>query len=207
MREYLEVAKPTGVELCPLEGGRVTIGRHPTNSIVLAADHNVSRTHAVLEQVGPSWCIQDLGSRNGTYVNGARIGGRRALHPGDEVRAGTTRLVFRVTRPDSDDPTGTVAHGPAPMLTPREREVLIALCRPVFSGDVLAVPAAVREIAAQLVVGEDAVKQHLIHLYDKFDIPADAPGGRRVQLAREAVLRGAVNRTDADSAVVRGTRH
>lgn len=161
MRDYLEVAMPTGLELFPLDAGRVTIGRHPTNTIVLSGDQNVSRTHAVLEQVGPSWCLQDLGSRNGTYVNGERTSGRRALRSGDEVRIGTTRLVYRVGQRDADDSNRTLAHGPAPALTPRERDVLVALCAPVFRGDVLGLPAAVREIAEQLVVGEDAVKQHL----------------------------------------------
>lgn len=205
MRDYLEVAMPAGLQLCPLETGRITIGRHPTNTIVLTGDPNVSRTHAVVEQVGPSWCLQDLGSRNGTYVNGARTAERRALRSGDEVRIGITRLVYRAAQQDAD-PTRTLAHGPAPALTPRERDVLVALCSPVYRGDVLGMPASVREIADQLVVGEDAVKQHLTHLYDKFQIPADAHGGRRVQLAREAVMRGAVNRTDVDAAARRGAR-
>jgi DNA-binding NarL/FixJ family response regulator len=75
-------------------------------------------------------------------------------------------------------------------LTRRERDVLLALCRPVLDGDVFTEPASVREIAAALVVTEAAVKQHLLHLYDKFGI--DDPGTRRrLLLAREAMRRGA----------------
>ncbi len=76
-----------------------------------------------------------------------------------------------------------------PELTRRERDVLAALCRPLASELPVAMPASVREIAAELVVTEAAVKQHLLNLYDKFDVP-DGPESRRIVLAREAVLRG-----------------
>jgi ATP/maltotriose-dependent transcriptional regulator MalT len=79
----------------------------------------------------------------------------------------------------------------APDLTRRERDVLTALCRPVLDESVFTEPASVREIAGELVVTEAAVKQHLLHLYDKFRIPADVPR-RRLALARAAIDRGAV---------------
>jgi DNA-binding CsgD family transcriptional regulator len=82
-----------------------------------------------------------------------------------------------------------------PGLTRREREVLLALCRPVLSGDLFTEPASVREIADQLVVTEAAVKHHLRHLYDKFGFEG-ASGRRRVHLANEAVRRGAVRISD-----------
>jgi tetratricopeptide (TPR) repeat protein len=76
-----------------------------------------------------------------------------------------------------------------PELTRRERDVLTALCRPLASERPVAMPASIREIAAELVVTEAAVKQHLLNLYDKFDVP-DGPESRRIALARQAVLRG-----------------
>ncbi len=91
-----------------------------------------------------------------------------------------------------------------PELTRREREVLAALCRPLESDVPVALPASVREIAAELVVTEAAVKQHLLNLYDKFDIP-EGMESRRIALAREAVLRGfaraasAMQPSDADA--------
>jgi hypothetical protein len=77
-------------------------------------------------------------------------------------------------------------------LTRREKDVLVALCRPLFEADVIAQPASVREIARELVVTDAAVKQHLLHLYDKFAI---AEGGerRRVALARAAIGLGIVD--------------
>jgi tetratricopeptide (TPR) repeat protein len=83
------------------------------------------------------------------------------------------------------------AAAPMPELTRRERDVLAALCRPLASSRPVAMPASIRDIAAELVVTEAAVKQHLLNLYDKFDIP-EGPESRRIALAREAVLRGFV---------------
>src|SRR5262245_56261830 len=88
-----------------------------------------------------------------------------------------------------------------PELTRRERDVLAALCRPLASDRPVAMPASIREIAAELVVTEAAVKQHLLNLYDKFDI-AEGPESRRIALAREAVLRGFSGASPATS--VRG---
>jgi hypothetical protein len=80
---------------------------------------------------------------------------------------------------------------PPPELTRRERDVLTALCRPALDGGVFAEPASVRQIATALVVTEAAIKQHLLHLYDKFGI-AEIGERRRVRLAREAIRSGAV---------------
>jgi len=87
----------------------------------------------------------------------------------------------------------------APELTRRERDVLVALCRPLLDGEVFTTPASVREIAAALVVTDAAVKQHLLHLYDKFEIP-ETGGNRRVALAREAARRAVVSLDDLHDA-------
>ena len=76
-----------------------------------------------------------------------------------------------------------------PVLTRRERDVLAALCAPLASDRPVAMPASIRDIAAELVVTEAAVKQHLLNLYDKLEI-AEGAESRRIALAREAVLRG-----------------
>jgi DNA-binding CsgD family transcriptional regulator len=147
----------------------------------------------VLERYGAGWCVRDLDSRNGTFVNGQRVWRERPLRPGDELRVGAARLVYR-----SDQPSGgkaTQASEPPPALTRREREVLGVLCRTVLAGAAFTEPASIRQIAEVLVVSEAAVKQHLAHLYDKFGIHG---GGerRRVRLANEALRRGAVTITD-----------
>lgn len=77
MTAYLEVWKPGGVELVVLDGDRVTVGRSGANTITLAHDRTVSALHAVFEPVADGWCVQDLGSRNGTFVRGERLVGTR----------------------------------------------------------------------------------------------------------------------------------
>src|SRR5438093_3077370 len=81
---------------------------------------------------------------------------------------------------------------PVPRLTPRERDVLDELCRPVITGDAFTEPASIRTIAAALFITEAAVKQHLLHLYDKFEIYEDGQR-RRIRLANEALRRGVVS--------------
>jgi hypothetical protein len=73
----------------------LVIGRLPECGVVLA-DSNVSRRHAELRRAGDSVVLTDLGSTNGTRVNGAPIR-ERVLASGDEVSVGSTRLIFEMT--------------------------------------------------------------------------------------------------------------
>jgi len=188
---FLEVWKPQGRDVVVLEDRPVSMGKARSNDIVLRSDPTVSRMHAVLERFAGGWCVRDLAARNGTFVNGQRLLGDCRLRSGDEIRLGATRLVFRAEGLEPDE-TETQAAKSAPALTPRERDVLLALCRPLASGDLFTEPAPIRQIAGALVVTEAAVKQHLLHLYDKFGIYSGT-GSRRVRLANEAIRRGAVS--------------
>src|SRR5499433_86750 len=73
-------------------GARTTLGRHPANTLRLA-DREVSKEHACIERQGGGFLIKDLGSSNGTYVNGRRIRELK-LKEGDEIALGNSRLVF-----------------------------------------------------------------------------------------------------------------
>jgi len=187
---YVEVWGQGGRELRALDSERMTVGTLESNDVVVDAD-GVSRVHAAFERFGDSWCVRDLGSRNGTFVNGGRVIGEQALHSGDEIRLGRLRLLFR--GPSAGNETAAIAESPA--LTPRERDVLLALCRPLLTGDAFTEPASIRAIASELVVSEAAVKQHLSRLYDKFDVGRHGER-RRVQLANAAVSTGAVKVSD-----------
>lgn len=193
MTAHIEVRGPSGTQVVPLAAGaRVTLGRAPDNTVTLA-DPLASWRHAVLEPIGDGWCVRDLGSRNGTVLAGDRIVGDRILQHGDELRLGATTVVLRST-PDVHEPT--VGAAPPPELTPRERDVLRALCRPLFSGDPFPEPASMRQIAGELVVTEAAVQQHLLRLYHKFGLHDGSGGRRRIVLANEAVRRGALTTSD-----------
>lgn len=171
---------------------RSTIGKAAENDIAVD-DATASHLHAVLEPFPAGWCVTDLGSSNGTWVNGERIWASRRLRHGDEVRVGQTRLVFRDQMTAAGAAT-EVEQG-SPVLTARERDVLVALCRPLLARDMFTEPASTRAIADELVITGAAVKQHLANLYDKFGI-ASGDDHRRARLANEALRRGSVSLTE-----------
>ena len=88
-----------------------TVGRHPDADLPLdpTRDLDVSVRHAAVFRAGGGWVVRDLGSTNGTWVNGEKLKGDRALVPGDVIRLGREgpRLRFQphdreaVTVPDS----------------------------------------------------------------------------------------------------------
>lgn len=71
------------------------IGRHPKNRIKLL-EPGVSKVHCLISAEAPGvFSIRDLGSRNGTFVNGQRIKDKAALKDGDEIQMGSTRCLFK----------------------------------------------------------------------------------------------------------------
>ena len=78
----------------PVTAGRVVVGRS-RECDVRVEDGNVSRRHFELVQEGPTtWAVADLGSTNGTEVNGRRVSGRKRVEDGDRITIGGTELVF-----------------------------------------------------------------------------------------------------------------
>lgn len=167
---------------------RMTIGSDPSNDVHLA-DPLVSTMHAAIDPY-PSGCtVSDLGSKNGTAVNGERIGGPQVLRSNDQIAVGPVMLRY-VSDQGPTTPTAVLPSGSAPSLTPRETDVLKVLCGPVLLGDAFTQPATPTEIATRLDISRAAVKQHLRNLYRKFRIPPT--DDRRARLAREAIDVGAV---------------
>ena len=73
-----------------------TIGRLPESTITIE-DGNVSREHARIEPSAGGYVVADLGSTNGTLINGLRISGRQRLADGDIVSFGSTHLRFEAS--------------------------------------------------------------------------------------------------------------
>jgi adenylate cyclase len=132
------------IELRPIN----SLGRHPNNSIQLL-DKIVSKEHCILEQRDGQFILRDLGSLNGTYINGERVRGEQSLRHGDEITLGSTRARYD----DGSAPLnlaplaagpGAVAHphhspswpqpgsGQAPGSVPRPAESGIAARQPPF---------------------------------------------------------------------------
>jgi pSer/pThr/pTyr-binding forkhead associated (FHA) protein len=119
--------------------------------------------HAELHCAGGEWTIADDGlSSNGTYLNGARLRGRQRLRDGDHLRLGRTVLVYRASATSpipgtkGADDTPTVER-----LSETQRRVLVALCRPYRDGTGFVTPATNQEIAAEVFLTVDAVKNQV----------------------------------------------
>jgi hypothetical protein len=184
-----------GQRIVALDAGDapVTVGRREDNAIALPWDNEVSRLHAELAPIGRDWVVIDDGlSRNGTFVNGDRITGRRRLRDGDRLCFGETPMQFRAPTDDSSASTASVPTGGAAlMVTDTQRRVLVALCRPLRDSP-YAVPATNREIADEVHLSVDAVKAHLRVLFERLgldELPqnqeAGAAGVRRARRRRD----------------------
>jgi FHA domain len=177
---------------------RVTIGRREQSDVPLTWDTEVSRAHALLEPVGGEWTLIDDGmALNGSFVNGSQIHGRHRLEDKDHMYFGQTRVVYR--EPESDEGSQSTARAletPAAIpLTETQRKLLIALCRPrVESGS--ATPATNPQIALEVHLSVDAVKAHMRHLFDRFELGSLPQNEKRQQLVAIVLGSGLLARHD-----------
>jgi len=176
---------------------RVSIGRREYNDLPLPRDGQVSRVHAELQRVGTEWALADDGlSRNGSYVNDARVSGRRRLTGGDVIRLGETVLVFQEAAGQTDPTLVPLSASAPPALSPTQRRVLAALARPCRDPGILSAPASNLQIALELGYSVDAVKAHLRVLFHKFGVDHLRQNEKRMKLVDEAFRTGAVTRSD-----------
>src|ERR1700733_1478046 len=170
--------------------GRVTIGRDETDDIPLSGDAEVSRTHALLEQVGRGWMLIDDGlSRNGSFVNGARVVGRRRLRDKDRLVFGNTSLIYRETSGGTTQTASAIDTPSAIPLSPMQRKVLIALCRPVQES-ASATSATNRQIAEEVYLTVDAVKAHLRVLFERYGLSQLPQNEKRARLVATVLEAG-----------------
>lgn len=179
--------------IVPLRNERLSVGREPGQDLSLPFDPAVSRLHALFERLGESWTVlDDEISRNGTFVNGGRLRGRRRLHDLDLIRFGVTDVLFR-------DPAA-VGEGTEPAggatevaVSSAQRRVLVELCRPLLAaGEPGAAPPSNAEIAAALTLSVEAVRTQLKALFKLFEVPQLPQNRKRAELARRALRAGIV---------------
>jgi FHA domain len=173
-----------------------TVGRGADCDVSLGWDREVSRLHAQLERVGAHWVLVDDGlSRNGSFVNGERVVGRRALRDGDRLVFGETPVIYRASDSGASSTIGVMTSPAAVNLTATQRQILVALCRPVRDS-AFATPLTNKEIAEEVSLSVDAVKAHLRTLFERFGL-ADLPQNqKRARLAALALLQGIVTQRD-----------
>ena len=89
---YLEVHDAQGFRCIHFDAGEISIGRHP-ESVLFLNHSDLSRRHCVVRHLKHGCLLRDLGSRNGTKVNGQPASSRLLVH-GDLIRVGRTKLRF-----------------------------------------------------------------------------------------------------------------
>jgi hypothetical protein len=176
----------------------ISVGRAPETALTLDWDDEVSRLHAELEVSGGQWMLVDDGlSRNGSFVNGERLAGRRRLRDGDALRFGETLVTFRAPLQGASHATAVAADmASAASLTESQKRVLVALCRPFKHDDGFAAPATNQQIAAELFLSVDAVKGHLRTLFAKFGVDELPQMQKRLRLVERAFQTGIVSERD-----------
>jgi pSer/pThr/pTyr-binding forkhead associated (FHA) protein len=170
------------------------IGRSPSADLRLEGDSEVSALHAQLEFVREDATLVDDGlSTNGSFVNGERIQGRRRLRDGDMIRAGKTVILYRAPGDEVSDSTEVSSESlTAAGVSPGQRRVLVALCRPFKDGASFATPATNAQIAEELTLSVDAVKTHLRALFEKFGVEGLPQNQKRVALVERALQSGLI---------------
>ena len=170
------------------------VGRGEAAGLRIEWDEEVSALHAQIEVVGGECTLLDDGlSRNGSFVGEERVHGRRRLRDGDTLRFGRTRVLFR--RPGESAPEATVVATEMPTaaaVSPGQRRVLIALCRPFKDGSNFATPPTNQAIAEELHLSVDAVKTHMRALFERLGVEDLPQNQKRVALVERALQSGIV---------------
>jgi predicted component of type VI protein secretion system len=137
--QFVVRSGPNAGKAYPLEGAELTVGRDPSNPVSIN-DGEISRRHAKLSWKGASYVLEDLGSTNGSFVNGTRLSAPLALKPGDAVSFGENIvLIYEATFDANATMVGSakVAKTAAPV----QQAAPAPAPAPAYSGQVPASPA------------------------------------------------------------------
>ncbi len=172
------------------------VGRSESADVRLHWDEEVSSLHAQIEVVRDECTLVDDGlSRNGSFVNEERVHGRRHLRDGDTIRFGRTGVLYRRPGAGGGSEETVVASEAmaAATISPAQRKVLLALCRPYKDGGNFATPATNQEIGAELHLSVDAVKTHMRALFEKLGVGDLPQNQKRAAVAERALQNGLIS--------------
>ncbi len=172
--------------IVPLRGERLTLGRSVNNELSYPDQKALSRQHAMFLQHDDGWAIEDLSSRNGTFVNGAPLKGQHQLRSGDSVRLADLELVFEVSKADAASTDVTFESSEMPSLASSAqvmdlRGILArsqSMATMIGSADARPISSAT---SALLKIGRElGVTRPLEELFDTIlELATEAVGARR----------------------------
>src|SRR3569833_482312 len=185
----LQILSPDGMsQLVPLSGDRLYLGRSATADLSYPNDSGLSRQHTLFERDGDAWSIVDLGSKNGTTLNGEPLTARTALKSGDRIMAGHMIVIVddaaaRSSSPvvifDSSDLEESTAGG-ATVITSLERIMKAdEKVKPVTQGESSALAST--QVAALIRAGNELSGNRPLPELFRFilDLAIDAVKGAR----------------------------
>ncbi len=159
---------------------RLSVGRSSAAELCFPEDAGLSRQHFAFEQEGDDWTIQDLGSKNGTFVNYIPLKGKLALQPGDRITAGHLVIVYS---PDAQAAPGVVVFEGGDKESPSSTTVVTslegALAHPTMAYQ--AGPKASAPMQALIRAGQELTKnQTLAELFPVIlDLAVEAANAQR----------------------------
>ena len=122
--------------------------------------------------------------------------GRRRLGDHDQILVGQTLVVYRDPLAQGVASTHAADRLEGPELSPAQRRVLVALCRPYGRPTTFSKPATNQQIAEELTLTVAAVKTHLRTLFERFEVGDLPQNEKRVRLAQVAIESGALSPAD-----------
>ena len=136
--QFVMRSGPNPGKVYQLEASEIVIGRDSSNGVAIN-DGEISRKHAKLSLHGAAYVIQDLGSTNGTFVNGQRLTGTQVLNPGDSISFGEN--ISAVYEAASDPNATVISSAQAPKTAaPARKPAAAPAPTPAYSGQVPAGP-------------------------------------------------------------------
>src|ERR1035437_847467 len=164
MSRELLIQYPDGLmKTVPLTGARLSIGRSSAAELCFPEDAGLSRQHFAFEPEGDDWTVQDLGSKNGTFVNNIPLKARLILKPGDRVTAGHLVIVYA---PDAPDPAARVVVFEGEIGSPTTSTVVTSLAG-ALSNQTMAIerggPNASAPMQALIRAGQELTENRPLH--------------------------------------------
>jgi sigma-B regulation protein RsbU (phosphoserine phosphatase) len=184
MPSELLIQCPDGqTKTIPLTGERLSVGRSSAAELCFPEDAGLSRQHFAFEPMDGEWTVQDLGSKNGTFVNNIPLKARLILKPGDRITAGHLVVVYA---PDGGNPnSGVVVFDGADTSSPSTSTVVTSL-EGALSNQTLAYergggPKAAAPIQALIRAGQEfAESRSLDELFPRvLDLAIEAVNAQR----------------------------
>jgi adenylate cyclase len=173
-----------------------TLGRHPDNTIQVL-DRIVSKNHCHIDVADGRYVLKDLGSLNGTFINGMRVDGQRVLAAGDEITLGSTKMTF-------EPPTASADAEPAvdPEAQQPGRVTMAAGAVESHVRAKLAQQAELNFVPERLVLDVPALRRDYEKLRVSFELTRAIAGELDVDRLLAKILAAALELLSADRGVV-----